>query len=353
MTPYTKILFSLLILTFCAGNTFAQTYTVSFTLPQVALMDIEQATSIPLNFTKPTEAGNRLANPANNTTKWLNYTSAVASGGTRSITASINQAIPGVDVKLQAAAASGSGAGTLGTPSSQVTLSTTPTTIISGIGGAYTGNGVGNGHQLTLSLVPNTYTNLNTSNNTVTVTYTITDSGVSPSANIPVSIASTPSAIIIPPITEAGSDYSGTYTSSGNPITLGYNFGSSIGLLGLTLLGNGGTNVKMNYTPTTWNSSLHLDAQRNGGTATFDPVMVLGASICIGCSASISGGTPYVEIPQSVNSIFFTLVWNGGLVGLVNSISYSNIPISIRLRGISATVPAATYAAQITFVAED
>lgn len=351
MTLYTKILFPLLILAFYPS--LAQTYNVSFTLPQVALMDIEQATSINLDLTKPTEAGNRLTNPANNTTKWLNYTSAVASGGSRSITASINQPIPGVDIKLQAAAASGSGAGTLGTPSSQVTLSTTPTTIISGIGGAYTGNGIGNGHQLTLSVSPNTYTNLNTSNNTVTVTYTITDSGVSPSANIPVSIAGTASAITIPPITEAGSDYSGTYTSSGNPITLGYNFGSSIGLLGLTLLGNGGTNVKMNYAPTTWNSALHLDAQRNGGTATFDPVIVLGASICIGCSASISGGTPYVEIPQSINTIFFTLVWNGGLVGLVNSISYSNIPISIRLRGISATIPANTYSAQITFVAED
>lgn len=347
MTSFIKILFSSISLTFYTGS-FAQTYNVNFTLPQVALMDIEQNSSINLDLTKPTEAGNRLANPANNTTKWLNYTSAVASGGTRSITASINQLIPGVDVKLQAAAASGSGAGTLGTPSSQVTLSTVPTTIISGIGGAYTGNGIGNGHQLTFSVSSNTYTNLNAFNNTVTVTYTITDNGVSPSANIPVNIAGTPSAIIIPPITEAGNNYSGTYTSSGNPITLGYSFGSSIGLLGLTLLGNGGTNVKMNYTPTTWNSSLHLDAQRNGGTATFDPILV-----CLACSASISGGTPYIEIPQSVNTIFFTLVWNGGLVGIVNSVSYTNIPISIRLRGISATIPAATYSAQITFVAED
>ena len=346
MTPYTKILFSLLILTFCAGNTFAQTYTVSFTLPQVALMDIEQATSIPLNFTKPTEAGNRLANPTNNTTKWLNYTSAVASGGTRSITASINQAISGVDVKLQAAAASGSGAGTLGTPSSQVTLSTTPTTIISGIGGAYTGNGVGNGHQLTLSLVPNTYTNLNTSNNTVTVTYTITDSGVSPSANIPVSVAGSASAITISPITEAGNDYTGSpYTTNNpiSPITLGpYTIPRSV-LLGLTLLETGSivSQVKMNYTPTIWNNSLHLYANRNGGTGTI-------SGVCIGCNAYFNNGANYPEILQT-DSVFFDMMFSGALGLLVTQVSYSSIPISIRLGGVSVTVPAATYTAQINF----
>jgi hypothetical protein len=93
MKTFIKILISSISLTFYTGA-FSQTYTVSFTLPQVALMDIEQATSINLDLIKPTEAGNRLTNPTNNTTKWLNYTSAVASGGTRSITASINQNIP-------------------------------------------------------------------------------------------------------------------------------------------------------------------------------------------------------------------------------------------------------------------
>lgn len=350
MTSLTKILFSLLMLTFYA-STFSQTYNVSFTLPQVALMNIEAGSIINLDLTKPTEAGNRLVNITNNT-KWLNYTSAVASGGSRTITASINQSIPGIDIKLQTAQATGGG-GALGSPSSQITLSTVPTTIVSGIGGAYTGSGIGNGHQITLSAVTNNYNNITASNNNVTVIYTISDSGVSPSTNIPVSIASSPSAIIIPPITEAGNDYTGTYISSGNPITLGYNFGSGLGLLGLTLLGSGGTTVKMHYTPTTWNSSLHLDAQRNGGNSTFDPVTLLGASLCIGCSASITDGTPFVEIPQNTNTTFFKLVWNGGLVGLVNSISYSNIPISIQLRGISVTIPAATYTAQITFVAED
>ncbi|UMQ40024.1 hypothetical protein MKS83_11425 [Chryseobacterium sp. Y16C] len=342
MTSFIKILFSSISLTFYTGS-FAQTYNVNFTLPQVALMDIEQNSSINLDLTKPTEAGNRLANPANNTTKWLNYTSAVASGGTRSITASINQLIPGVDVKLQAAAASGSGAGTLGTPSSQVTLSTVPTTIISGIGGAYTGNGIGNGHQLTFSVSPNTYTNLNAFNNTVTVTYTITDNGVSPSANIPVNIAGTPSAIIIPPITEAGNNYSGTYTSSDNTIILGpYTIPRSV-LLGLALLETGSivSQIKMYYTPTLWNNSLHLYANRNGGTGAI-------TGLCLGCSVYFNNGNTYPEILQT-DSVFFDLMFAGTLGLLVTQISYSNIPISIRLGGVSVTVPAATYTAQINF----
>lgn len=342
MTPYTKILLASLILTFCA-SAFAQTYSVSFTLPQVALMDIEQTTSIPLDLTKPIEAGSRITNPANNTTKWLNYTSAVASGGSRTISASINQTIPGIDVKLQAASATGGG-GTLGTPSSQITLSTVPTTIISGIGGAYTGNGIGSGHQLTFSLVPNTYTNLNTSNNTVTVTYTITDNGISPSANIPVSVAGSTSAITIPPITEAGSDYGGTYTTTNpiSPITLGtYTIPRSV-LLGLTLLESGSivSQVKMNYTPTIWNNSLRLYANRNGGTGS-------ATGLCV-CNVYLENGINYPEILQT-DSVFFNLMFSGLLGLAVTQISYSNIPISIRLGGVSVTIPAATYTAQINF----
>ena len=55
----------------------------------------------------------------------------------------------GLIIKVTAAAASGSGGGTRGTPSAQLILSATDQTIISGIGGiAYTGDGVNNGHNL-------------------------------------------------------------------------------------------------------------------------------------------------------------------------------------------------------------
>ncbi|WP_223606723.1 hypothetical protein [Chryseobacterium sp. OSA05B] len=151
--------------------------TVPITLPVVTLMDIEPAGNFTLNFTAPTEAGQAVTVPAANTTKWINYTSAIASGGlTRRITASINTLIAGVNIRVQAAAASGAGGGTLGTSSGLVTLSTTATTIITGIGGAFTGNGANNGHMLTISLSVSSYANLSARTNTpVIITYTITE----------------------------------------------------------------------------------------------------------------------------------------------------------------------------------
>ncbi|GAB3420065.1 hypothetical protein [Niabella aquatica] len=147
---------------------------VSLTLPTVALLDIEPSGTINMSFSAPTEAGRPLTNPPLNQTKWINYTSAISPGGnSRSITASINQTVPGIDIKLLAAASS-SGAGALGTPAAQVTLTTSPVTIISGIGGAYTGSGTGNGHRLTITVTPNNYADLSVHNNTqVVVTCTI------------------------------------------------------------------------------------------------------------------------------------------------------------------------------------
>ncbi|MCT2407249.1 hypothetical protein NZD88_06810 [Chryseobacterium antibioticum] len=159
-----------------ASPIFSQS-TIAVTLPVVTLIDIEPAGTFTLNFTAPTEAGQALTAPSANTTKWVNYTSAIALGGlTRRITASVNQVIPGVDIKVQAAAAAGSGGGTLGTSSGLITLSTTAANIITGIGGAFTGNGANNGHRLTISLVVNTYANLSARTNTpVVITYTITE----------------------------------------------------------------------------------------------------------------------------------------------------------------------------------
>lgn len=175
---YLKLTFFIGLFSFC--NIFSQTTgnkSIAVTLPIVTLMDIEPTGAISLNYTAPTEAGNPVTIPVANTTKWINYTSAIApSGLTRRITASINQVLPGVDIKIQAAAASGSGGGTLGTPSAQVTLTATAQTIISGIGGAFTGNGTNNGHRLTITLATNTYANLIARTNTpVIITYTITE----------------------------------------------------------------------------------------------------------------------------------------------------------------------------------
>jgi hypothetical protein len=151
--------------------------TVSVSLPVVAILDVEPSGNLNFNFIAPTEAGRPLVNPASDNTKWLNYTSAIAPGGvSRRVTASINQTIPGVDIKLQAATASGMGAGVRGTPVAQITLSTASTTIINGIGGAYTGTGTNNGHRIIISVTTNNYSNLSARSNTpVVITYTITE----------------------------------------------------------------------------------------------------------------------------------------------------------------------------------
>lgn len=150
---------------------------VTLTLPTVALLDIEPTGLINMNFTAPTEAGNPLVNPTPNTSKWLNYTSAIAAAGSnRIITASISKIVPGIDIKLSTANATVGGGGTLGTPNGQIILTTIAQTIISGIGGAYTGNGVNFGHQLTFTITPNNYATLSSANSTsIIIRYTISD----------------------------------------------------------------------------------------------------------------------------------------------------------------------------------
>ena len=89
-------------------------------------MDIEPAGTIIMSFSNLGVAENPIISPAANTTKWINYTSARALGGvTRKIIASINTLIPGIDIKIQVAIASGSGGGILGIPSAQVTYNIT------------------------------------------------------------------------------------------------------------------------------------------------------------------------------------------------------------------------------------
>ncbi|MCY1663634.1 hypothetical protein [Chryseobacterium sp. SL1] len=169
-----------------AQDTNTDNHTITISVPEVALVDIEPAASknITLGFTAPTEAGNPIVANAANTTLWLNYSSIKSvADPTRNVSVKLNAVIPGVDINVTAAAATGSGGGTLGTPSAQLTLSAADQTIISGIGSAYTGNGANNGHNLTYALAPGSgpgvvaaYADLTAAAITVaTVTYTISD----------------------------------------------------------------------------------------------------------------------------------------------------------------------------------
>ncbi len=169
-----------------AQDTNTDNHTITISIPEVALVDIEPAATknITLGFTAPTEAGQPIVANAANTTLWLNYSSIKSvADPTRNVSVKLNAIIPGIDIHVTAAAATGSGGGTLGTPSAQLTLSAADQTIISGIGSAYTGNGANNGHNLTYVLAPGSgpggvavYADLQATATTVaTVTYTISD----------------------------------------------------------------------------------------------------------------------------------------------------------------------------------
>lgn len=168
-----------------AQDTNTDNHTITISIPKVALVDIEPSATknLTLGFTAPSEAGNPVvASPANNSL-WLNYSSIKSGSDTRNVTVKLNALVPGIDIHVTAAAATGAGAGTLGTPAGLLTLSAADQTIISGIGSAYTGNGANNGHNLTYALAAGSgpggvanYADLQVTATTVaTVTYTISD----------------------------------------------------------------------------------------------------------------------------------------------------------------------------------
>jgi hypothetical protein len=164
------------------ADTNQSTHDITVSIPEVALVDIEPTASknLTMGFTAPTEAGLPIVPASTNNTLWLNYSSIKSVADvTRTISVKLGAVIQGVDIKVTAAAATGAGGGLLGTPASQLTLTATPQTIISGIGSAYTGDGASNGHNLSYSVVSATGVNYQdlsaTATTTATVTYTISD----------------------------------------------------------------------------------------------------------------------------------------------------------------------------------
>lgn len=172
--------------TLSAQDTTTDNHTIAITIPEVAIVDIEPSATknITLGFTPPTEAGLPIIPSANNNALWLNYSSIKSTAHpTRHVSVKLNALIPGIDIHLTAAAATGAGGGTLGTPSAQLTLSASDQTLIAGIGSAYTGDGANNGHNLTYALAAGggngsvaSYADLSATTTAVaTVTYTIVD----------------------------------------------------------------------------------------------------------------------------------------------------------------------------------
>jgi hypothetical protein len=166
---------------FAAGDNTQGAHSLTISIPEVVLLDIEGGSSISLTPSVPTEAGNPLNfATATNSTLWINYSSIVAATKSRTISAAITSGtVPtGLVLKVVAGTFSGSGKGNFGTPTTQITLGANSTPIITGVRSCYTGDGASNGHNLTYSLDlvdANSYSNLLQANTTITVTYTIGD----------------------------------------------------------------------------------------------------------------------------------------------------------------------------------
>jgi hypothetical protein len=168
------------------NNVFAQdnttsSHTVTISIPEVALLDLENSSTITLAPTAPTEAGEAFSfTSSTNNSIWVNYSSIVATGKLRKVTAKISSGtVPdGLLLKVAAGTYTGTGKGNLGEAAAQVTLDGTDKDLITGIGSCYTESGVSKGHQLTYSLSLNSvndYDKLVKADTDLTITYTISD----------------------------------------------------------------------------------------------------------------------------------------------------------------------------------
>ncbi|SHF53660.1 hypothetical protein SAMN05444274_106108 [Mariniphaga anaerophila] len=157
-------------------------FSVSFSLPEVALVDVEPGVDNSIHFTilPGAESGNSLTvGSSSNNSLWLNYTSALpANQHSRKITAEVSQGtVPsGLKLFLEASRFSGNGAGKRGQPAGRVELSNQPRPVVTGIGNCYTGNGVRAGHQLTFSVEVADYSEIESAGEyNFVILYTLTD----------------------------------------------------------------------------------------------------------------------------------------------------------------------------------
>lgn len=182
LTLITIIIASTLVL---AQDNQTDNHQISFSVPATSILDIEGPGGNNSIFFSPdaiTEAGIAFDFNLSNSSLWLNYTNIKPSEeGTRHITIRMTNDLPvGMTLNVSADLDAGNGNGTKGIPNlSGITLVNGATsTIITGIGSAYTGDGVNSGHQLTYNLIfnDNEFQTLTADlNTTVTITYTIAD----------------------------------------------------------------------------------------------------------------------------------------------------------------------------------
>jgi len=159
---------------FAASDDSIHDITVS--VPEIVIMELNGTSEITLTVTAPTagNAGNFVTGDSDNS-KYLYYTTLVANGTTRTITAQLdaNFTTGGIGVQLTATPDGGTNEGT---SAGVITLDNTAKVIVNNIGSCATGRGIGQGTQLLYELIITDETALEVgAGDTVTITLTLTD----------------------------------------------------------------------------------------------------------------------------------------------------------------------------------
>ena len=179
MKQINRILLAVLVVSISTAysQSNSDAHTVSISIPTIALLDIESAGSndITLTMDAPSEAGDALAEQTDESL-WLNVTSIVGASGPVSISASLDAALAGIDLKVVSAIYSGSGFGSWGTVGDEITLSTSSQDLVTGIKSGYTLNGPNNGFNLkytAAAIEHNDFGDIESGDTDITVTYTL------------------------------------------------------------------------------------------------------------------------------------------------------------------------------------
>ncbi|MDO9593569.1 MAG: hypothetical protein Q7J19_01100 [Lutibacter sp.] len=137
-------------------STKSASHDVNINIQEVALLALKSSTgtAITLAGTAPTVAGEAMTfDNVTDSSIFMNYSSIVKGTSTRNISVALSSNVPtGLKLTVVAGANATGGAGNLGTASGELTLSTAPQSIVTGIGSTYTGSGASKGRNLTYKL---------------------------------------------------------------------------------------------------------------------------------------------------------------------------------------------------------
>jgi hypothetical protein len=167
----------ILMVVFFGGFIYAAndsaSHDVTMQVNEVVLIDLNSTATITLTTNAPANGGEDPTGDTDNS-KLLQYTSLVASGTTRNISAQwggTDQAPAGTSLLLEATSVPAG----CGSASAQITIDSTARNIITGIGSCATGTGA-NGAEMTYTFQIDDVSQLVVGDNqTVTITLTLTD----------------------------------------------------------------------------------------------------------------------------------------------------------------------------------